>query len=206
MHLVSESEAEPFNSIGVTLPGLPIVAIGHNEHIAWGYEKKCISFLLHTAKCNPSLQKKRQSIYHVYVCMSFRMTVSMVDLKDHFVERFYPNGTYEYKGRALQPLTRDEIILIKGKPAHVEHVVEVCVFLMFIFFSWSFCIRICLLIRCFFFFPFLFFIIPSFRKDDSRSNHFGIASCFQSKCCLCTTKVSTSGVHYFDRILQYGSL
>jgi acyl-homoserine lactone acylase PvdQ len=53
------------------------------------------------------------------------MTVSMVDLKDHFVERFFSNGTYEYKGRALEPIKREEVIHIKGKPSHIEHVIEV---------------------------------------------------------------------------------
>jgi penicillin amidase len=88
MHLVSESKTEPFNAIGVTLPGLPIIAIGHNNRIAWG------------------------------------MTVSMVDLKDHFVEHFFPNGTYEYKGRAIEPTRRVETIHIKGKPSYTEHVIE----------------------------------------------------------------------------------
>ena len=36
MHLVTESINDPFNVIGVTLPGIPMIAIGHNGYIAWG--------------------------------------------------------------------------------------------------------------------------------------------------------------------------
>jgi penicillin amidase len=37
VHLVSDNT----NVIGVTLPGSPVVVIGHNEHIAWGLTNSC---------------------------------------------------------------------------------------------------------------------------------------------------------------------
>lgn len=35
-HLVLDSEQDPINVIGVTVPGMPGVMLGHNEHLAWG--------------------------------------------------------------------------------------------------------------------------------------------------------------------------
>ncbi len=28
---------EPFHVAGVTVPGLPLIVVGHNAHIAWGF-------------------------------------------------------------------------------------------------------------------------------------------------------------------------
>lgn len=55
----------------------------------------------------------------------FSITVSMADTKDLFVEKFFANGTYEHQGQALQPITRNEVIAVKGKTPHVEEVIEV---------------------------------------------------------------------------------
>ncbi len=33
----SELRAEAFHVAGVTIPGLPMIAVGHNDHIAWGF-------------------------------------------------------------------------------------------------------------------------------------------------------------------------
>lgn len=35
-HLIVDSETEPLNVIGVTLPGVPGIVLGHNDKIAWG--------------------------------------------------------------------------------------------------------------------------------------------------------------------------
>ncbi len=37
-HLVRDGSARPnFHAAGVSLPGVPLIVAGHNEHIAWGY-------------------------------------------------------------------------------------------------------------------------------------------------------------------------
>jgi len=36
VHLVVQEGDEQFNTIGVSLPGVPLVLVGHNAHIAWG--------------------------------------------------------------------------------------------------------------------------------------------------------------------------
>jgi penicillin amidase len=36
MHMHSSDADKPYHAIGVTLPGTPVIAIGHNEHIGWG--------------------------------------------------------------------------------------------------------------------------------------------------------------------------
>jgi penicillin amidase len=36
VHLIAGSNGEQFNTTGVSLPGVPLVMVGHNAHIAWG--------------------------------------------------------------------------------------------------------------------------------------------------------------------------
>jgi penicillin amidase len=37
MHMVSESDTEPFEAMGVSIPGLPGIAIGRNPWVSWGF-------------------------------------------------------------------------------------------------------------------------------------------------------------------------
>ncbi len=59
------------------------------------------------------------------------ITVSMVDTKDNFIEKFFHNGTYEYLGKAMSPRIREEVIQIKGQAPHVEKVIEVSKAILF---------------------------------------------------------------------------
>lgn len=57
--------------------------------------------------------------------ISWGCVLSMVDIKDHFIEKFNWNDTtYEYKGQMLKPQIHEEEILIKGSDPVVEKVYE----------------------------------------------------------------------------------
>ena len=34
---MADLRAPGFHAAGVTLPGMPLIVAGHNEHVAWGY-------------------------------------------------------------------------------------------------------------------------------------------------------------------------
>lgn len=58
--------------------------------------------------------------------IAWGVTLASIDVEDLFVERFITNTGYEYQGRVVEAVIRNESINVKGRSEpHVEYVREV---------------------------------------------------------------------------------